>query len=336
VIGIKHVVQNLAPALAIGVLALAIGTTAGSAFEIQGHRGARGLMPENTLPAFEAALVLGVDVLELDVAVTADDRLVVVHDLALNPATTRGPNGRWLRAPTPPVRSLTLQELRHFDVGRIDPGSDYARRYAEQAAVDGTQIPALEEVVDLTRRVGADKVRFNIETKLHPLSPHMTPPPERFAALLVEELRRLEIEERTMVQSFDWRTLQAVQKLAPDIPTVCLSAQQRWLDTLERGRTGRSPWLAGKDADDHRSVPDLVASAGCEIWSPYFKDLDGNDIARAHALGIEVVAWTVNEEDDMRRLIDDGVDGIITDYPPRLRSVLSDLGLPLASSVAKP
>ncbi|MFQ5954576.1 MAG: glycerophosphodiester phosphodiesterase family protein, partial [Kiloniellales bacterium] len=151
------------------VLALAFGLgAAGSAggVEIQGHRGARGLAPENTLAGFALALSIGVTTLELDVGVTADGVVVVAHDPRLNPALARTADGSWLAAPGPPLSSLTLAELRRYDVGRIDPQSRYARRFPDQRPVDGARIPMLAEVVALSRKAGNHTVRFNIETKL--------------------------------------------------------------------------------------------------------------------------------------------------------------------------
>jgi glycerophosphoryl diester phosphodiesterase len=309
---------------AIATLVAASFAWPATALDLQGHRGARGLAPENTLAAFARALELGVDTLELDLGVTADDVLVVLHDPALNPAIARL-DGAWLRQPTPIVRELSLAELKRYDVGRLDPTNRYASRYPEQEPVDGERIPTLAEVVELTRQTAEPAVSFNIETKLSPREPDLTPSPERFAELVVTEVRRLGITERATIQSFDWRTLRIVNELAPEIDTVCLTAQQSWLDNIELGRPGGSAWLGGLDVDDHGgSVPRLVEAAGCSVWSPYFGDLTEARLEEAHALGLQVVVWTVNELADMRRLIAMGVDGIISDYPDRLIEVAAE------------
>jgi glycerophosphoryl diester phosphodiesterase len=314
--------------LALASALLLPGAAAG--FDLQGHRGARGLAPENTLAAFAAALSTGVGTLELDLGVTADDRLVVLHDPTLNPALTRGPDGRWLTPPTPAVRSLTLAQLQAFDVGRIDPASRYARRFPEQRPQDGSHVPTLAQVVELIRASGNEAVRLNVETKIDPRRPELTVPPELFARLLVEEVRALGIADRTTVQSFDWRTLRAVQSIAPELPTACLTAQQRSFDTIEGGRPGPSPWTAGLDVDAFGgSVPDLVAAAGCRIWSPAYEDLHVLSLTEAKQRGLQVVVWTVNDMATMEGLIDGGVDGIITDYPDRLRDLMVRKGLPV-------
>ena len=272
----------------------------------------------------------GVTTLELDLGVTADDRLVAIHDSRLDPAITRGGDGRWLDEPTPVVRSLTLEQLRAFDIGRIDPASRYARRFPEQRPHDGARIPTLDEVVALTEAAGASAVGFNIETKLDPRRPELTPSPEHFARLVVDEIHRLGIGSRTTVQSFDWRTLRAVQALAPEIATACLTVQQSWLDNLERGRPGPSPWTAGFDLEAAGgSVPDLVRAAGCRIWSPAYEDLHLLSLTEARAMKLPVIVWTVNDPTTMEALIDGGVDGIIMDYPDRLRRLLQRKGLPV-------
>ncbi|HEX6141908.1 MAG TPA: glycerophosphodiester phosphodiesterase [Geminicoccaceae bacterium] len=320
--------MRVSPGLLFAAVGLLLGAAAppGAAFDLQGHRGARGLAPENTLPGFETALRIGVTTLELDLGMSRDGELVVSHDPRLDPDLTRDPAGRWLEPPGPRLLDLDLEQIQAFDVGRSRPGSDHAEDFPEQRPADGARVPTLAEVVALTRRLGADAVRFNVETKLSPLEPDLAPPPEVFARELVEEIRALGIAGRTTVQSFDWRTLRVVNERAPEVRTVCLTAERRWLDTLERWRAGASPWLAGLDADDFESVPDLVGAAGCEVWSPYHGDLAAADLARAHALGLEVVVWTVNDRESMAHLIDLGVDGIITDYPDRLREVAGGRG----------
>lgn len=300
------------------------------AFDLQGHRGARGLMPENTLPGFAKALSIGVTTLELDVGVTRDGVVVVGHDMRLNPAIVREPDGKWLAGEGPRLRSLTFAELGVYDVGRLNPDHRYARRFAHQEPVDGARIPSLAEVIALTRKAGNDKVRFNVETKLSPTEPELTLEPEAFAGAVLDVLREEGVLRRASIQSFDWRALRHVQRIAPGIPTVYLSAQQRWLDNIQKGRPGPSAWTAGLDVDDYGgSVPRLVKTAGGGVWSPYYKEVDGALLREAHDLGLEVVVWTVNDPLKMGALIDLGVDGIITDYPDRLRRVLAQKGCDL-------
>jgi glycerophosphoryl diester phosphodiesterase len=308
-----------------------------AAFDLQGHRGARGLAPENTIEGFATALSIGVATLELDLGMTRDGVVVVHHDIWLNPETTRTPEGNFLALRGPALHALTLAELKRYDVGRLKPGTRYAQTFPEQRAADGARIPTLAEVFELVRRVGAQHVRFNIETKLTPTSDADTADPEAFAAAVAAVVRAAGLADRVTVQSFDWRALAALRRIAPEIVRVCLTAERPGFDTIERDRPGPSPWTAGLDVNDFGgSTPRLVAAASCAVWSPAFRDLTPERHTEAKALGLVVIPWTVNERADMDRLIGMGVDGLITDYPDRLRVVLAERGIPLPSRVAAP
>ncbi|HMS80266.1 MAG TPA: glycerophosphodiester phosphodiesterase family protein, partial [Burkholderiaceae bacterium] len=252
---------------------------------------------------------------------------VVVHDRRLNPDVVRDAQGRWLDRPGPPVRALDLAAIRAHDVGRLRPGSAYAASQPAQRPVDGERIPTLAEVFELARRRGADRVRFNVETKLSPLAPAEAADPDTFARVLVDAIRAAGAAARTTVQSFDWRTLSRVRRLAPEIATVCLTSRQPTLDTVGADPSVASPWTDGLRVADHGSVPAMVRAAGCAAWSPRAADLDADALARAKGLGLAVVPWTVNDPGTMRRLIDLGVDGLITDRPDLLRGVLVERGM---------
>ena len=294
------------------------------AIEIQGHRGARGLLPENTIPAFERAVELGVDVLELDLGMTRDGVLVVHHDRALDPDRTRDAAGAWLAPPGPFVNTLDLAALSEFDVGRAAPGSKIAKRFPEQVPRDGTRIPTLAQVLALGKRPGANGVRFNIETKVTPLAPEEAAGPEEFARAVVGVLRTHGMLDRADLQSFDWRVLHEARKLAPGLSTVCLTAERRWIDNILRDRPGPSPWTDGLDIEAFDgSVPRMVGATGCAVWSPYYRDVTEEALTEAHGLDLKVVVWTVNEVEEMLALARLGVDGIITDYPDRALDALS-------------
>jgi glycerophosphoryl diester phosphodiesterase len=302
-------------------IALSIAACAAHALDLQGHRGARGLLPENTLPAFQRALELGVTTLEMDIAITSDGVLVVSHDPYLNPDITRNAAGRFLEERGPTIHSLTWSQLQSYDVGRIKPGTEYARQFPDQAPVDGTRFPRLADVFDLVKRSGDDKVRFDIETKVNPDKPEETPAPEPFARALVGEIRKAGVAARAQIQSFDWRTLQVVQEIAPEIETVYLTVQRRF-DNVGAGRPEGSRWTAGFQFREHGSVPKMVKAAGGRHWAAYFADLDAQKVKEAHSLGLKVLAWTVNDPAQMERLIDYGIDGLITDRPDLARKLL--------------
>lgn len=294
--------------------------------DIQGHRGARGLAPENTLPAFERALSLGVTTLEMDVNVTRDGVVVVGHDPSLNPDIARGPDGKWLEKKGPAIFHLTFAQLQQYDIGRLKPGTNYVNRYPAQVPVDGTRYSRLSEVFALAKRAGDTRVRFNIETKVSPFAPDETPAPEPFAHAVIAEIRAAGVQSRSTIQSFDWRTLQVVQKEAPEIATVYLSAQQKFLDNVCTGPMARVPtiapadcgasaWTAGFQLRDHGSVPKMVRAAGGTTWSPEYRDIDAAKLQEAHKLGLRVVVWTVNDPVQIDAMLKLGVDGIISDRP---------------------
>jgi glycerophosphoryl diester phosphodiesterase len=263
--------------------------TSAQAVDLQGHRGARGHLPENTLPAFRKALEIGVTTLEMDCGVTRDGVVVVHHDRRLNPDVARGPDGKWVSSPAPLIKDLSFEELQRYDVGRIRPGSEYAGRFPHQQPVDGTRVPRLSDVLKLPN------VRFNIETKISPQHPDETLPADEFARKLIQEIRKAGQEKHAVIQSFDYRTLKTVEREAPEIETAYLTD--------------------GKDSD-----PDKVRAAGGKIWSPNFKDLTPEKLQRAK--GLRIIPWTVNEPADIEKVLAMKVDGLISDYPDRVKKAL--------------
>jgi glycerophosphoryl diester phosphodiesterase len=312
----------------LAALLLAAGLSC-HAFDLQAHRGARALTPENSLPSFAQSLGIGVTTLELDIAITKDGVLVVTHDRALNPDITRGPDGRFIDAPGPLVSSLSYAEVARFDVGRIKPGTNYARQFPDQKAMDGTRIPRLIDLFALVKKSGNDKVRFAIETKLSPLAPQDTLAPEAFARAVIAAIREAGLASRSSVLSFDWRTLQVIQREAPEIPTVYLTIQRGNGDNIGEGKAEPSPWTAGLRYSDYGSVPKMIKAAGGHTWSAFHLDLTAEKVKEAQALGLQVLAWTVNEPARMAAVFDMGVNGIVTDRPDLLREEMKRRGLAL-------
>jgi glycerophosphoryl diester phosphodiesterase len=298
------------------------------AFDLEGHRGARGLAPENTLAAFRRAIEIGVTTIETDVAVTKDLVPVISHNPNLVPDLVRDATGHWLAAPGPSIHSLTLDALRQYDIGRINPATKYVRDFPEQRPSDGERFPALRELLDLVAKA-PQPLRLNIETKLTPDNAGDTVDPQTFVRVILDAVKTAKLADRVTIQSFDWRTLVEVKRVAPGIATSCLSIESNGMNTMKPGPDGTSPWHAGLKRRDYRSVPALVKAAGCSTWSMFWRNLTPEDVADAHAIGLAVLPWTVDDPADMRRLIDMGVDGIITDYPDRLRNVMAEQGLAL-------
>jgi glycerophosphoryl diester phosphodiesterase len=210
------------------------------------------------------------------------------------------------------------------------PGTAYATRFKDQVAIDGERIPKLSDLFAMVKKTGDQTVRFNIETKLDPRKPDQTPKAEAFAQAVVREIRLAGLEKRSAIQSFDWSTLKVVRQIAPEIATVCLTTQQGSDDNIGLGKPGPSAWLGGLDVDDFGgSLPKLVKAAGAAVWSPNYANVSAATVAEAHTLGLQVIPWTANEPLDMARLIDMGIDGLISDRPDLLRGVLAEKGRPL-------
>jgi glycerophosphoryl diester phosphodiesterase len=268
--------------------------------DIQGHRGARALFPENTLEGFLAAASLGVTAFELDVGLTADGFLVVSHDPALNPDLTRDASGAWLDGQGPLIRSLTHAELSRFDVGRIRPGSATAGRFPDQTPIDGARIPQLGAVLE-----ALPEARFTIEVKTDPRHPDRTAPPDALADAALAVIDRAGAAARVIVESFDWRVQRHIRRIRPEI-------RLAWLTCAETVRESALWW---DGIDSVASAPDAVAAEGGPVWAPDHTDLTEAQVARARKLGLSVLPWTVNQPADMQRLIGWGVDGLISDRP---------------------
>ena len=247
------------------------------------------MRPENTLPAFEYAISIGVDVLELDMAVTKDNVIVVSHDPYLEPPVCSGSQ------PKAAIHSLALDEVRQWDCGRLrNP------LFLKQTPVPGTRMPTLDQVFDLAPR---GDFWFNIETKSFPDHPELTPSPEEFSRMVLERVRAHSLEKRVLLQSFDFRTLHAMKKLAPEIKRVAL-------------------W----EGDD-RDFVSIARQAEADVISPAFRLVTPEQVRAAHAAGLQVVPWTANTPRDWDKLIDAQVDAIISDDPAELLGYLKRKGL---------
>ena len=297
-------------------------------FYVIGHRGAAGLAPENTLASFTRACETGVDAFELDVLLTADGEIVVYHDFRLKPELTRSPDGKWLkRNSLPAINQLKLMDLKKYDVGRLKPGTRYSGRYPEQVPADGERIPTLRETIAIFKQQCDATTQLWVEIKTSPEKPDLTPPPETVSESVIQLLREEEIAHRTRILSFDWRNLVHIQKIAPDIPTVYLSLKGRNLNNIKSGQPGASPWMAGLDIDDFSgSIPHAVQAAGGRHWAQYYRQLTTKDLQRAHEMGMKVYVWTPDSRMDMKRLVEMGVDGIITNRPDRLKRLVMSGG----------
>jgi len=288
-----------------------------------GSGGISGLRPINTLASFEHALDHRLDGIELDYQVTADGYVVGHHDYTLSPEMTRDQQGEWLTEPGPPLRTLTLERLRAYDVGRAKPRSRPTRSYPDQIAVDGARIPTLEELLDALTERGDDTTELWIEVKTDPFGdPGVTTPPDAFIGALLPRLEAADAIGRTVLIAFDWRVLRLALEAHPTIRTGFLTMDTRHLPAERNwpSTEGRSPWWGGWDPVDHGgSFVSAVHAAGGTYWSPYLQDITAALVTEAHEAGVLVSTWGVGSEDEMTLALDLGVDSITASRPDLLQ-----------------
>jgi glycerophosphoryl diester phosphodiesterase len=269
------------------------------AFDLQGHRGARGLMPENTIEACQKAIDLGVNTLELDLVVSRDSQLVVSHEHFLNASICLGMQGDTLTEEQ--GKKINLYEMVLADIQKCDCGSLGNPKFPEQKKIK-TFKPTLRQLVQATEAYAKKHKKgsllfYNLEIKSEPKtdSTHH-PKPNFFAELVYQEIKALRIMERTTIQSFDVRPLQEMKKLNEEISLAYL-------------------------VENRLPLKENIQKLGFvpTIYSPMQERLTEAEIKQAHELGMKVIPWTVNEKADMTRLQKWKVDGIITDYPNRFQ-----------------
>jgi glycerophosphoryl diester phosphodiesterase len=315
-------------------------------FDLEAHRGGLGLVTESTLQAFANALELGVTTLELDVQITEDQHAVVTHDRQVSDVKCNDTEPAFPGDPEFPyvgdfIKDLTLEQVWTLDCGQPLPD------FPDQQVVEGARMPLLSEVFDLVACYGANQVWFNIETKVEAGAPHETAPREQFVQITLREIQDAKVLNRVTIQSFDWGTLMRWKQVEPRMPLVALTNR----DFLQIDQPGASPWLGGIDIDDFDDS--LVAAAvhiGADAISPvhgfpqngkvtdpgYEPYTTPELVAEAHAAGLAVVPWTIDDVATMEALIDAGVDGLITNYPDRLRTLLAERGYKLPRPFEEP
>lgn len=319
--------------------------------EVYAHRGVRSFLPENTMPGYEAALRIGTDWADMDVVMTRDGEVLVAHDLALNPDLVRDSGGVYL-APSKDelakwprekqaayisrylIRNLSLEELRQYDVGRLNPQSSYSRFFPDQVAVDGLRMPTLREVIRFVKARTDGSMGFQIEMKTDPLLPGLGADPAAFAAALYRILKEEEIVTRVEVQAFDFACLFALQALDSSIRTAYLTSRDSEKEFYSADHGVATAWTGGKSVKDFNgSIPWMVKELGGANWEPEDVALTRENLELAHGLGLKVVVWSWPEKAGtafdpavVARMIEWGVDGIITDDPGRLISMLAARG----------
>ncbi|MFI6681539.1 glycerophosphodiester phosphodiesterase family protein [Kribbella sp. NPDC050470] len=344
----RRLTRALLPlALVAGLLPAAPAAASRGDFDIQAHRGGLGLTVESTIASFSHGLELGVSTLELDVQITEDGHAVVTHDRRISGTKCKDTAPYTPGDPEYPYVGKFIKTLTLKQVKQLDCGSQTLPNYPGQQPDPGAQMPELRDVFALVHRFHAYGVKLNIETKVEAGAPSETAPREQFVQVVAQEVRTARIARQVTIQSFDWGALTRMRQVAPELPLVALTNY----DFLQVGQPGKSPWLGGIDIDDFGG--DLVKatkSFGAAAISPvhgfpqdgkitdptYRPYVTEEMVKSAHDAGMKVVPWTVDDPATMESLIDKGVDGIITDYPDRLREVARSEGFRLPRSYDAP
>ena len=283
---------------------------------IVGHRGARGLFPENSMVGFENILKMGVTLIELDVVFSKDKTPIITHDHTINPSTSRDVDGEFVNENIK-VSSLTVEQIKNYEIGRLDLDSDYGRRFPEQAQLDGIYMPTLQELFEKMQQPEFEQMRLMVEIKSEPN--YLSQDRENIASLVIKQIREANLSNKVLLHSFDWLLLSEFKKKDPKITTSFLT-KKGYQNESENYYPSQ---VFMQDAAGYsNSVPEKISALGGSVWCPYFKDITRDRLLSARENNLIVVVWTLNERDNIEAMIELGVDAIVTDYPPRVMSAL--------------
>ena len=289
--------------------------------KIYGHRGARGDLPENTLESFKYLFENNINAYETDILISKDLIPVITHDFRLDPSLTKDNEGNWIEDENIKIYDLTYEELLKFDVGSLNKLSRYGRRFVNQKTSENQKIPKLSELLDLSSKNISENLLINLEIKSTPDEENLTPTPEEMVKLVMQEVNKSTLQNKIIFSSFDWRTLTEMKKLYPEISRAYLTFQQQAGIKIKNTIYNRSPWMSYLPFFEKYELPKIIKSQGGKAWHPYHKDITKKLVDISHQEDLPVNVWTVNEEYDMLKMIEYGVDGIMTDYPLRLKAL---------------
>ena len=290
--------------------------------KIVGHRGARGLYPENSMMGFEATINDGTTLLEFDVGFTADGVPVITHDHHLHTATFRGPDGKFIKSRIK-VCDLTSAELLNYQIGYLDRTSAYGKRFPNRVQIEGERVPRLLDLLTLAAKPGHESVYLLLEIKSDPDFRADTTYRTNMIDKIIKDVRKSGLSKRTLLHSFDWDLLADCQKVAPDIPNSYLS---KLPNDKKLSKNDPTVLVAPNFEGQKHRIVELVSERGGGLWCPYVKDVTARDVNRAKELGLVIAVWTVNSIKDINDMIKLGVDAIVTDYPDRVQRQLLDKG----------
>ena len=289
--------------------------------KIYGHRGARGDLPENTLESFKYLFKNNINAYETDILISKDLIPVITHDFRLDPSFTKDNEGNWITDENIIIFDLSYDELLKFDVGSLNKLSRYGRRFVNQKTLENQKIPKLSELLELSSKNKSENLLINLEIKSTPDEENLTPTPEEMVKLVMKEVNKSNLQNKIIISSFDWRTLTEIKNHYPEISRAYLSFQQQTGIKIKNTIYNRSPWMSFLPFFEKYELPKIIKSQGGKALHPYHKDITKKLVDISHQEDLPVNVWTVNEENDMLKMIEYGVDGIMTDYPLRLKEL---------------
>ncbi len=289
--------------------------------KIYGHRGARGDLPENTLESFKYLFKNNINAYETDILISKDLIPVITHDFRLDPSFTKDNEGNWITDENIIIFDLSYDELLKFGVGSLNKLSRYGRRFVNQKTLENQKIPKLSELLELSSKNKSENLLINLEIKSTPDEENLTPTPEEMVKLVMKEVNKSNLQNKIIISSFDWRTLTEIKNLYHEISRAYLSFLQQAGIKIKNTIYNRSPWMSYLPFFEKYELPKIIKSQGGKALHPYHKDITKKLVDISHQEDLPVNVWTVNEENDMLKMIEYGVDGIMTDYPLRLKEL---------------
>ena len=288
--------------------------------KIYGHRGARGVLPENTLDSFQYLFDNNIKAYETDILISKDSIPVITHDFHLDPSLTQDEEGNWIEDENIKIIDLTYDQISKYEVGSLNKLTKYGRRFLNQKKLENQKIPKVSELLDLTSKNKISDLVINLEIKSTPVQQNLTPSPEEMVKIVLEEVNQSNLTDKIIYSSFDWRVLREIKNYNPEIPRAYLSFEQQ-----SSGSFGniydQSPWMDFTPLHNNVDLPKLIKALGGKAWHPFYRNVNEKIVEISHIENLPVNVWTVNDEEDMLRMIDIGVDGIMTDYPVQLKEL---------------
>ena len=289
--------------------------------KIYGHRGARGDLPENTLESFKYLFKNNINAYETDILISKDLIPVITHDFRLDPSFTKDNEGNWITDENIIIFDLSYDELLKFDVGSLNKLSRYGRRFVNQKTLENQKIPKLSELLELSSKNKSENLLINLEIKSTPDEENLTPTPEEMVKLVMKEVNKSNLQNKIIISSFDWRTLTEIKNLYPEISRAYLSFLQQAGIKIKNTIYNRSPWMSYLPFFEKYELPKIIKSQGGKALHPYHKDITKKLVDISHQENLPVNVWTVNKDYDMLKMVEYGVDGIMTDYPLKLKEL---------------